>query len=88
MDYKLSLLAVNQLDIGVQVDNNTTEMIEIKQRLSLVEDKIKDDGKLKLYAIYTSKKEPNINEMATEIGVSIRTIKYWLKELRKLGVIT
>lgn len=88
MDYKLSLLAVNQLDIGVQVDNNTTEMIEIKQRLSLVEDKIKDDRKLKLYAIYTSKKEPNINEMASEIGVSIRTIKYWLKELRKLGVIT
>jgi len=88
MDYKLSLLAVNQLDIGVQVDNNTTEMIEIKQRLSLVEDKIKDDRKLKLYAIYTSKKEPNISEMATEIGVSIRTIKYWLKELRKLGVIT
>lgn len=87
MDYKLSLLAVNQLDIGVQVDSQNTELSLIKQRLSLVEDKIKDDRKLKLYAIYTSKKEPNIKEMSTEIGVSVRTIKYWLKELRKLGVI-
>lgn len=88
MDYKLSLLAVNQLDIGVQVDSQNTEISLIKQRLSLVEDKIKDDRKLKLYAIYTSKKEPNIKEMSAEIGVSVRTIKYWLKELRKLGVIT
>lgn len=88
MDYKLSLLAVNQLDIGVHVDNQNSELNLIKHRLSIVEDKIKDDRKLKLYAVYTSKKEPSIKEMSTEIGVSVRTIKYWLKELRKLGVIT
>ena len=87
MDYKLSLLAVNQMSIGSQVDTHNTEISLVKQRLSLVEDKIKDDRKLKLYALYTSEKKTTNSEISKEIGVNVRTIRRWLVELRELGVI-
>ena len=87
MDYKLSLLAVNQMSIGSQVDTHSTEISLVKQRLSLVEDKIKDDRKLKLYALYTSEKKTTNSELSKEIGVNVRTIRRWLVELRELGVI-
>lgn len=92
--YMISLLAVNQSDLNVSLDNHSTELQhqslelnEVKQRLVSVEDRIKDNRKLKLYALYTSKKEPTVKEMAIELGVSIRTVKYWLKGLREAGVI-
>ena len=87
MDYKLSLIAVNQMNIGSQVVTHSTEINLVKQRLSLVEDKIKDDRKLKLYALYTSEKKTTNSELSKEIGVNVRTIRRWLVELRELGVI-
>ena len=60
---------------------------EVKRKLELVEKEVKDARKVKLYAIYTSKKDLKIAEMACEIGVSVRTVKYWLKELRNTGFI-
>ena len=62
-------------------------MKEVRSRLEIVEKEIKDERKVKLYAIYTSKKDVKIAEMACEIGVSVRTVKYWLKELRNTGFI-
>ena len=60
---------------------------EVKRKLEIVEKEVKDARKVKLYAIYTSKKYLKIAEMACEIGVSVRTVKYWLKELRNIGFI-
>ena len=60
---------------------------EVRSRLEIVEKEVKDARKVKLYAIYTSKKDVKIAEMACEIGVSVRTVKYWLKELRNTGFI-
>lgn len=60
---------------------------EVKRKLEIVEKEVKDARKVKLYAIYTSKKDLKIAEMACEIGVSVRTVKYWLKELRNIGFI-
>ena len=60
---------------------------EVKRKLEIVEKEVKDARKVKLYAIYTSKKYLKIDEMACEIGVSVRTVKYWLKELRNTGFI-
>ena len=60
---------------------------EVKRKLEIVEKEVKDARKVKLYAIYTSKKDVKIAEMACEIGVSVRTVKYWLKELRNTGFI-
>ena len=60
---------------------------EVKRKLEIVEKEVKDARKVKLYAIYTSKKYLKIAEMACEIGVSVRTVKYWLKELRNTGFI-
>ena len=60
---------------------------EVKRKLEIVEKEVKDARKVKLYAIYTSKKYLKIAEMACEIGVSVRTVTYWLKELRNIGFI-
>lgn len=47
----------------------------------------KNSKKVKLYALCTTSKEMTNQEMADILGVSLRTVKYWLKELRELGVI-
>ena len=85
--HMISLLAVNQIGLSLQVDHNNQQLSEVHARLSLVEDKVKDDRKLKLYALYTSNKKTNNTELSKEIGVNVRTIRRWLSELRSLGVI-
>ena len=86
--HMISLLAVNQIGMTTQLDQHNKEFKEVKDRLSVVEDKIKDHRKLKLYALYTSNKKTTNKDLSIEIGVSVRTIKYWLKELRSLGVLS
>lgn len=85
--YMISLLAVNQCEINNKMLESSLDMQEVRSRLEIVEKEIKDERKVKLYAIYTSKKDLKISEMACEIGVSVRTVKYWLKELRNTGFI-
>lgn len=85
--HMISLLAVNQLGLTIQTENTNQQLLDVQQRLSVVEDKVKDDRKIKLYALYTSNKKTTNSELATEIGVNVRTIKRWLAELRVLGVI-
>ena len=60
----------------------------IIDQIYAVESEIKDSRKVKLYAIYTSKKNLTIAEMSKEIGISVRTTKYWIKELRNKGYLT
>lgn len=48
----------------------------------------KNSRKVKLYALYTSSKKMTNQELADEVGISLRTCQYWLKELEELGVIT
>lgn len=86
--YMISLLAVNQVETTLKVDQQNTQLSEVKHRLSLVEDKIKDQRKLKLYALYTSDKKPSTKELSKELGMDVRTIQRWLKELRGLNLIT
>lgn len=86
--YMISLLAVNQSEISNQLMRTSEEMQEVRNRLDAVESEIKDSRKVKLYAIYTSKKDLTIAEMSKEIGVSVRTTKYWIKELRNKGYLT
>ena len=69
------------------LDQTNHQLSEVHTRLALVEDKIKDDRKLKLYALYTSEKKTTNSELSKEIGVNVRTIRRWLVELRELGVI-
>lgn len=83
--YMISLLAVNQSEINNQLMKTSEELQEVRNRLAIVESEIKDSRKVKLYAIYTSKKDLTIAEMAKEVGVSVRTTKYWIKELRNKG---
>lgn len=85
--YMISLLAVNQIGLSLQVDQTNHQLTEVKERLALVEDKIKDDRKLKLYALYTSNKKTTNTELSKEVGVNVRTIQRWLSELRSIGVI-
>lgn len=85
--HMISMLAVNQIDLSSQMLEHSEQFTEVKNRLSVVEDKIKDHRKLKLYALYTSDKKTTNKDLSLELGVSVRTVKYWLKELRELGVI-
>lgn len=85
--YMISLLAVNQAGLSLQVDQNNQQLCDVIERVALVEEKIKNKRKLKLYALHTSDKKPTTQELAEELGISLRTVKYWLKELRQLGFI-
>ncbi|MBQ0111508.1 MAG: hypothetical protein KBT03_00090 [Bacteroidales bacterium] len=85
--YMISLLAVNQTELGVQVDQSNVVLKEVQDRLCFVEKHIKDGRKLKLYALYTSAKKLTTKQMSEELGVSLRTTKYWLKEMREQGLI-
>ena len=85
--HMISLLAVNQLDIGEKVMEHSEEIALVKARLNMVKDKIKDNRKLKLYALYTSDKKSTHSELAAELGVGLRTVNNWIKELREMGVI-
>lgn len=87
LDFKVTALAMNQIDIGLEILKHQEEFKDVAERLSVVEDKIGDKKKLKLYALYTSTKKPTIKEMSKELDVSERTVKYWLKSLREVGVI-
>lgn len=83
----ITLLAVNQSDINSNIQHHSQEFIDIKQRLITVEKMVKDSRKVKLYALYTSSKKMTNQELADEVGISLRTCQYWLKELEELGVI-
>lgn len=85
--YMISMLAVNQMSIGVEVMQQSKELDEVKERLALVEDKIKDKRKLKLYALYTSGKKVSSQELALEVGVNVRTIQRWVNELKEAELI-
>ena len=85
--HMISLLAVNQLDIGEKIMEHSEEIDLVKVRLNMVKDKIKDNRKLKLYALYTSDKKSTHSELAAELGVGLRTVNNWIKELREMGVI-
>ena len=68
--------------------DNSNEIKEVRARLSAVEKQVKDSRKLKLYAIYTSNKKLTYQEMANEIGISLRTVKYWIQEMKDQGLIS
>ena len=86
--HMISLLAVNQIGLSLQVDKNNKQLLDVHNRLSEVEDKVKDHRKLKLYALYTSDKKTNNTILAEELGVNVRTVRRWLAELKELGVLT
>lgn len=86
--YMISLLAVSYNDLGVHMEHNSNEIKEVRARLSAVEKQVKDSRKLKLYAIYTSNKKLTYQEMANEIGISLRTVKYWIQEMKDQGLIS
>lgn len=88
LDFKLTLLVMNQNVVSDHINQHSQELSNIKERLSNVEDVIKDDRKLKLYALYTSTKDTPYSQLAKEIGVTKRTIVRWIKELRTLGVLS
>lgn len=56
---------------------------------AIVCNKIGDDNrKNKLYILYSVYTGKTNQELADEVGISLRTCQYWLKELEELGVIT
>uniref|UniRef100_A0A0N7Z9P4 M protein trans-acting positive regulator (MGA) HTH domain-containing protein n=1 Tax=Scylla olivacea TaxID=85551 RepID=A0A0N7Z9P4_SCYOL len=94
MEYSLSVLAASQVDVYKAQDKLEEAVqgmfVEIKYKLSEVERGLKIaqtkkvEDKLKLYSMYTSRKSLTIREMSKELGVSERTVDYWLSELREL----
>lgn len=94
MEYSLSVLAASQVDVYKAQDKLEEAVqgmfVEIKYKLSEVERVLKIaqtkkvEDKLKLYSMYTSRKSLTIREMSKELGVSERTVDYWLSELREL----
>ena len=86
--YKISLLALNQVDIMNHSDTQSLQIQEVQSRLSVVEETIKDQRKLKLYALHTSEKKPSTKELSKELGVNVRTVRRWLVELRQQGFIS
>lgn len=87
LDYAVSVLALNQIDIGLELIKQSEDFKDVADRLSVVEGKINDKKKLKLYALYTAANKPTIKEMSKDLDVSERTVKYWLKELREVGAL-
>jgi hypothetical protein len=59
----------------------------LKNRLLDVRKVVKKPKKFQLYQLYAEDDGKTNQEMADILGVSLRTVKYWLKELRELGVI-
>lgn len=81
------LLAQKYNELLIKTNNNTSDVEEIKERLSSLEDKVKDPRKRELFVLKTSDKNFTTAQIADMLKVSHRTVKYWIKELKGAGVL-
>lgn len=81
------LLAQKYNELLIKTNNNASDVEEIKERLSSLEEKIKDPRKRELYVLKTSDKNFTTAQIADALQVSHRTVKYWIKELKSAGVL-
>ena len=95
--YNTSFSSIDERHKGTQeslddaqhiVSQLTIQLDQLLENIPDILQRSKDSRKLKLYAIYTSNKKLTYQEMANEIGISLRTVKYWIQGMKDQGLIS